>query len=147
MTNDSLLWVGLHSFQKKSMLRGSWWSSQLSVQLLVLAQDVISGSWDQAPHWALRSVKNLLEIVSPSLFLSLSTSHLCSLSLSLFQINKSIFKKQKVCWGPNHSPPQYLRMWSYLEAGPSKRNPLLLSHRVLVLYYGKPRKLTHASTK
>ena len=43
----------------------------------------LSGSWDQAPHWALHSVGSLLE---DSLRLPLPT-------LCLSKINKYIFKK------------------------------------------------------
>jgi len=63
------------------------WLSQLSVWLSVLAQVVVSGSWDGAPRRALCSAQGLL--VPLPLLLPLS---LLSLSLSLRQINK-IFKK------------------------------------------------------
>ena len=41
--------------------------SQLSIQLLILAQAVISGLWDRThPRWALCSVGSLLGILSSS---------------------------------------------------------------------------------
>ena len=63
----------------------SGWCSWLSIQLLVLAQVVISWSWYQAWHWALCSVWSLLEILSPSP----SAHPTCVPSLSL-KINKSL---------------------------------------------------------
>ena len=48
------------------------WLSTLSVQLLILAQIMMPGSWDGAPHWALRRVWLLLkDSLSPSLFLKI----------------------------------------------------------------------------
>ena len=42
------------------------WRSQSSVRLLVSAQVMISGSWDQALHGAPHSAGSLLEILSSS---------------------------------------------------------------------------------
>ena len=53
--------------------------SRLGIQLLVLAQIMISGSWDGALHQVPRLV---LKFLSP---LSAPSTHACSLSLS--QIN------------------------------------------------------------
>ena len=66
------------------------WLSLLSVRLLVSAQVMISGSWDQAPHPASApcSVGSLLLSPSPS-----APPSACTHSLSLFQINS--FKKRK----------------------------------------------------
>ena len=58
------------------------WLHQLSVQLLNLAQVVISGSWDQALCWALHSERSLL--VPLPLLLP------CSLSPSLSNKNKNV---------------------------------------------------------
>ena len=72
---------------------GTWVLSQLSLWLLILAQVVISGSWDQAPRWASHSFPSRGSACpSPSPFAPPPT-HARSLSLSLFpyQINK-IFK-------------------------------------------------------
>ena len=65
------------------------WCSQLSFWLLVLAQVMISQSWDQPPHLAWCLAQSLLEFLSPSP--SAPTTPLLTLSLS--QINKYIFKK------------------------------------------------------
>ena len=59
---------------------GTWGLSQLSIQLLVSAQVVISGSWDW-PHGAPCSVRSLLEFSLP-LPLPLPPMHTFSLSLS-----------------------------------------------------------------
>ena len=47
------------------------WLSWLSIWLLVLAQVIISGFWDQALHWALHWVCGLLKILFLPLFLPL----------------------------------------------------------------------------
>ena len=39
---------------------GTGWLSQLSVQLLVLAQVMVLWSWDEASCWALHSAQSLL---------------------------------------------------------------------------------------
>lgn len=58
------------------------WLNQLSVRLLITAQVVISGSWNQTPRRAPCSAGNMLQdSLSPSL--SLSASPLLTLSLSL----------------------------------------------------------------
>ena len=50
----------LHN-EELSSLGAPGWLSQLSGQLLISAQVMISGSWDGAPRGALCSVGNLLE--------------------------------------------------------------------------------------
>lgn len=57
-------WLDLHLILEKGHFRGTW-VAQLSVQFLISAQIMISGSWDRAPHWALRSAEVLLGILSP----------------------------------------------------------------------------------
>ena len=44
------------------------WYSELSVQLLVLAQVVIWGLWDRAPSWTQHWPQSLLKLLSPSPF-------------------------------------------------------------------------------
>ena len=43
------------------------WLSGLNIQLLILAQVMISGWWHQAPSWASQSARSLLRILSLSL--------------------------------------------------------------------------------
>lgn len=45
-------------------MREAWVAQSLSLRLLILAQIMISGRWDRAPHWALHLVWSLLEILS-----------------------------------------------------------------------------------
>lgn len=80
--------VSNSSFKSKGHLVGSpGWLNRLNFWLLVLAQVIISGSWDGAPSWALHSAQSLL-VPSP---LPLSLTLLVpSLSLS----NKTL-KNQK----------------------------------------------------
>ena len=59
------------------------WLSWLSIQLLILAQVMTSGSRAQALHQALHSAKSLLEILSLSLPLPLLLPCSCATSLSL----------------------------------------------------------------
>ena len=58
------------------------WLSQLNIQLLILAQVMGSGLWDQAQLQAPHSEKSLFEILSLSLPLPLSPLE-CFLSFSL----------------------------------------------------------------
>jgi len=52
---------------KKVISGAPGWLSWLSVRLLILVQVVISGSWDQAPHWVLCSMGVCLRFcLSPS---------------------------------------------------------------------------------
>ena len=52
------------------------WLSQSSCHLLIMAQVMISGSWDQAPHWAPHSSGRFF-LPTPA------PAHMSSLSLSL----------------------------------------------------------------
>jgi len=65
------------------------WLSRLSNRLLILAQVMISRSWDRAPHRTSCSVESLFEILSLPLPLPL-------LVHSLKQINKSLKKIRTV---------------------------------------------------
>ena len=71
-------------------IRGISVCSWLSIQLVVLAKVVISGSWDEAWYQAPMLI---MESAWDSLFLSPSAPPDCTLSLS--KINKYIFKKKK----------------------------------------------------
>ena len=51
--------------KKKETFGVPGWHSWLSVQLLVSAQVMVSGSGDQALHWALHSSWSLLKMFSP----------------------------------------------------------------------------------
>ena len=67
----------------KNIIGGaSGWFSQLSISLLILAQVMIPGSWDWAPHRAPHCVWSLLEILPLSCSLSLSLSFSLPQSLS-----------------------------------------------------------------
>ena len=62
----------------KGLGRGApGWLSWLNVWLLILAQVMISQTWDQAPRWALHCVWTLIKILSPS-------PHLHMLSLNKY---------------------------------------------------------------
>ena len=52
--------------EKKKKKRMPGWLSRLGCQLLISAQVMISGSWDQAQHWAPCSVgSSLNDFLSP----------------------------------------------------------------------------------
>ena len=55
---------------KRKRLGAPGYLSQLSIRLLILAQVMISGSWDWAPCWALPWAWSMLEILLPSFTLS-----------------------------------------------------------------------------
>ena len=65
-SNGSLLGPGRRSSTKRTVPGAPGWLSQLSSQLLVSAQVMISQSWDRAPHRALCRVPNLLKFLVPS---------------------------------------------------------------------------------
>ena len=69
---------------KLSISEAPGWLCQLSVQLLTLAQVMISGPWDRALSWAPCSARSLLEILCLPLLLPLL--------LSLSQINNILNK-------------------------------------------------------
>ena len=70
---------------KKVFLGAPGWLSQLGVWVLVSALGMISGSWDEASHWAPCSAGNLLELLLLPLFLPLLVhSHGLSLKISVF---------------------------------------------------------------
>ena len=56
--------VSINSLQKTT-LGAPGWFSQLSCQILILAEVMISGSWDGASYWAPRSVGSLLQDAFP----------------------------------------------------------------------------------
>jgi len=80
-------------FKKKNGKGSLGWLSQLSLQLFILAQVMISESWNQAPHWALHWVQSPL--VPLPLLLPPPTPVL-SLSLSPPQINIFLKKEKKM---------------------------------------------------
>lgn len=119
------------------------WLRQVSLRLLILAQVMISGSWDGAPHQAPRWAWSLLGILSFSLSLSLPLClhpfpHSCSVSKKkkdLIKISKKIklkhqfeyfnlfkkhfltvFKRERVCEQGRGRERGRLRIRSRLQA-------------------------------
>ena len=85
------------NFRKSAMSGAPRWLNWLRFQLLVLAQVMISGSWDQAPCQALHSAWRVLKMISLSLFLSLPVLLTCSCSRThvLFLLSNKILRKKK----------------------------------------------------
>ena len=85
--NGTLIADNVFSSLKVTFLGGTWVAQSFGIHLLILAQVMISGSWDPALHWAL----SLAESAWDFLFLSLhpppalSHTHVCAF---LSQINK-----------------------------------------------------------
>ena len=97
------------SLKKKKYIGVPGWLSQLSIWLLILAQVMISESWDWALSQTLCSAWSLLEILSPSLFPSMPLSLfelLWAHSISKRQINlkkrrEKIHNKNNLCQKSN----------------------------------------------
>ena len=98
---------------KKCWLGAPAWLSQSSIRLLILAQVMISGSWDRVP----RGAPCLVELASLPLslpFPMLALSLALSLSLSLSQISKSLKNNNKSA-GWSYDPTAMSSYWSRKE--------------------------------
>ena len=89
---------------------------------MVLAQVISSGSWDQAPCWALCSAQSLLEIPSPSSSVPAPTR---VLPLSLSQIINKFLKKRALIQKDTCTPMFIAALFTVAKLWRQPKGPLI----------------------